>query len=555
MESKHIRREFNANVQNRQHYTKKKWLLEIHKQRMDTVETYLADDVEVKNAKITNWRAWDSCNPNSSKSTISFTYDAPEDGDYRIDCLYSTIANTEKLMLSLNNTIKIDGKVVKNDHDWLVYPQYHSRNCKTVHLTKGKHTITYEFLNTIFLGAILRKVETYRGGNYNNEYLTMHTFNNKQSNDLSVNTFSCTMQYWHGLDDETNISGYLFDFDDEVNFSIETNNGKMKQIFGGYVSTISVDKDLKLMTINCGDRLRDLDIRYCYPEYVLLGGTEDMPQYRLGNSYYDLENYSEVLQHLLTHAEITLNSNLKDMGSLKSTVYARNPYLKFYGNNKNKVLVKNNVEVKEFDNCIQLRNSTKTKTTQAVKLFDSKGKAYDLSKTPTFFIQYGMGEEKYEAKSEEQSTVEEIKVGTSTISSDVRLQAKKITSGNGMNAVKDLHRWVSAHITHEWVKGFYQKPSTTLKRGKGNCGCKAWLLMDLCDALGVFNNGIVGYYVHEHNNSNGKGHYYCLFKYQSNGKTVTKIVDPSTKQYGVKADFCKRYNLKEVKRTKYPTRP
>ena len=176
-------------------------------------------------------------------------------------------------------------------------------------------------------------------------------------------------------------------------------------------------------------------------------------------------------------------------------------------------------------------------------MFDSKGKAYDLSKTPTFFIQYGMGEEKYEAKSEEKSksTVENNKVGTQTVSSDVQRQANAITSSTGMGAVKDLHRWVSTHITHEWREMFYQSPSTTLRRGKGNCGCKAWLLMDLANAKGVFDGNIVGYYVHEHNASTGAGHYYCRFTNTSTGEST--IVDPSTRSYGVKAGFCKRNNL------------
>lgn len=556
MESKHIRRDFNANVQNRQHYTKKKWLLEIRKQRRDTVEIYLAHDIKGKNGEIKGWRAWEGYYPSKNRSTISFTYDVKEEGDYQIDCLYSTTIDTDKMIDALNNTIKIDGKVVKNDHSWVVYPQYHSRNIKTVYLKKGKHTITYELNDTIFVGAIVRKIELYKGSNYNDQYLTLHTFNTKHTNDLSVGEFTCTFQYWHALDDETNVSGYLFDFSDEVNFSIQLPNGKMKRIFGGYISTISVDKDLKLMTINCADRIRDLTVRYCYPEYVLLGGTEEMPQYRLGHSYYDLENYSEVILHMLTDAETRIHTNIKDMGSLKSSVYRRNPYLKFYGSNKDKVLVKNNVEVKEFDNCIQLRNTTKTKTTQSVKLFDSKGKAYDLSKTPTFFIQYGMGEEKYEAKTEEKSKVDNNKVGTQTISSDVKTQAQAITknSTGGMGLVKDLHRWVSSHITHEWRGMFYQTPSTTLKRGKGNCGCKAWLLMDMCDAVGVFDSGnIVGYYVWEHNYSSGAGHYYCLFKNTQTGKST--IVDPSTRKYGVKTGFCKRENLKPIKYTKYPTRP
>ena len=255
-------------------------------------------------------------------------------------------------------------------------------------------------------------------------------------------------------------------------------------MFGGYISTLTVDEDLRLMTINCAGRLIDLDKRYTYPEYLLLGGDENTEIYRNGDNYYDLTSYSQVLQHLLTHAEVPVQSNLIDVGTIKSTNFIKKPYIKLFGKNKNKVLKKNNVEVKEFDNCIQLRNSTKTKVTQSVKLFDAGNKTYDLSQTPTFFIQYGMGEDKYEAKSEEPSQVANAMVGSVVISSNVSKQAHVITSGNTMNTVKDLHRWISHHIPHEWIENFYQSPSTTLKRLKGNCCCKTQLLLDMCNAMG-----------------------------------------------------------------------
>ena len=129
MESKHIRRDFNANVQNRRHYDQDNWLMEIHKQRMDTVKTYLAKDIKGTGGKVTSWKAWDSYSPSSTISTVTFTYNVKESGYYRIDCLYSTTLTTDSVMTTLNNVIMIDGKSVKNDHNWIVYPQYNARNC------------------------------------------------------------------------------------------------------------------------------------------------------------------------------------------------------------------------------------------------------------------------------------------------------------------------------------------------------------------------------------------------------------------------------------------
>ena len=554
MESKHIRRDFNANVQHKRHYGEDYWLLEIHKQKQDTVQTYLADQVK-SNGVIKKFNAWDGVYAKSGNNlTLSFSYEAKEEGDYRIDCLYGTTDSVEMLAEPMNNAIFIDGVKVKNDHDWMVYKQYNSRNCKTVHLKKGKHTIEYHFSKTIFVGAIVRQIETYKGDNLNGEFLTIKSFDFKQANDLSVDEFECNIQYWHRLDDETNISGYLFDFSDEVTFKIKAPNGKMTNLFGGYISTVTVDEDLKLMTLHCSGRLRDLEHRYTYPEYVLLDGDSDVLQYRLGDSFYNLETYTQVLEHLLTHSEVSIGSNLIDMGRIKGTTYSKSPYLKFYGSNKNKVLVKKNVEVTEYDNCIMLRNSPKTNVTQSVKLFDSGNKAYDLNKNPTFFIQYGMGVEKYEGITENKVDTSTYKVGTTTISSNVSSQAKRIVPrvSSSLQTIKDLHRWNYSHIKWENVSGFYQGTTTTLRRGRANCCCKAELLLEMAYSLGIIDgNNVKAYFVHEKNNSTMAGHVYCRFII--NGTRYT--VDPTTHNFGSIASFCKLNHTKVVKVTAFPKRP
>ena len=558
MESKHIRRDFNANVMNRRHWGEDEWLIEIYKFRADTVQTYLLNNVEAKKGVAKPWKAWDGYYPHedggSTLTTISFDYEVKEGeaGNYRIDCMYSTIAQTDALQTSLNNVIKIDGTAVKNDHDWLVYPQYNGRNCKTIHLDEGKHTIEYEFTDTIFLGAIVRKVETYRGDNQNKYFLTIKTFDFQQANDLSVDEFTCTIQYWHKLDDETNVSGYLFDFSDEVNFYIKAPDGKMKQLFGGYISTVTVDENLQLMTLSCAGRLRDLEHRYTYPEYVLLGGDKDTIQYIEDNTYYDLQTYSQVLEHLLTHAEVPIGSNLIDMSRLKEVDYSRSPYLKFYGGKRDKVLVKKNVEVTNYDDSIMLRNSTKTQKYHSVKLFDSNNKAYDISKNPTFFLQYGMGEPKYEGESDVGRTTFNSRIGSVIISSDVKKQAQSIPTGTGIQGFRDLKNWIHTHINGEYnISDFYQKPSTTLKRRRGNCCCQTELLLDLANAKGLMNDSnIKAYYGHDCNGK-GQGHVYAIIHVGS----TKYIVDSTNNYWNVKSPFSRRIGASLCHKTEYPKKP
>ena len=557
MESKHIRRDFNANVQKRVHYGEDEWLIEIYKNRADTVKTYLVNDVTCKKGKQKSWKAWEGYYPKSESdtlTTVSFEYEAIEDGNYRIDCMYSTTETTDALQISLNNIIKVDGVAVENDHDWLVYPQYNGRNCKTVYLKKGKHTITYQFEKTIFLGAIVRKIETYKGDNKNKHFLTIKTFEFRQANDLSVDEFECNIQYWHKLDDETNISGYLFDFSDEVNFYIKAPNGKMKQLFGGYISTVTVDNDLKLMTLHCASRLRDLEHRYCYPNYVLLGGDKDTIQFIEDNAYYDLDNYSQVLQHLLTHSEVPIRSNLIDTAKLREVDYSRNPYLKFYGSKRDEPLVKKYVDVLPFSNSIMVRNSPNTQKYDSLKLFDSKGKAYDISKNPTFFIQYGMGEAKYEGvadisdRGESSSSV----VGTAVISTNVRKQAEALTIGTGIQGFRDLKNWIHSHITGEYnISDFYQKPSTTLKRRRGNCCCQTELLLDMAYVKGLMNNpNVKAYYGHDCNGK-GQGHVYAIIHI---GNTKY-IVDSTNNLWNQKSPFSKRIGASLCHKTRYPKKP
>ncbi|DBA59614.1 TPA_asm: hypothetical protein CBHJFHIM_00054 [Methanobrevibacter gottschalkii virus vir075] len=89
------------------------------------------------------------------------------------------------------------------------------------------------------------------------------------------------------------------------------------------------------------------------------------------------------------------------------------------------------------------------------------------------------------------------KTQTGKVESKVKSKAKSIVGGKtGVSAVKEIATWISKNIKTEDRIGFYQKPSRTLSRKKGNDACKTDLLFHMCDAAGVQEAGIGVYYVY-----------------------------------------------------------
>ena len=72
------------------------------------------------------------------------------------------------------------------------------------------------------------------------------------------------------------------------------------------------------------------------------------------------------------------------------------------------------------------------------------------------------------------------------VSSKIKKLAKSIVGkSKGIKAAKKLAKWVNKRIKHETKKGFYQSPTKTLKRKRGNCCCKSELFLQMCHAIGL----------------------------------------------------------------------
>nr|WP_294998410.1 transglutaminase-like domain-containing protein [uncultured Methanobrevibacter sp.] len=75
---------------------------------------------------------------------------------------------------------------------------------------------------------------------------------------------------------------------------------------------------------------------------------------------------------------------------------------------------------------------------------------------------------------------------TCEVTSEIEKLAKSIAGkSTGVDAAKKLAKWVNDNIEHETDNGFYQTPTETLNRKKGNCCCHCELFLQLCEALDI----------------------------------------------------------------------
>ena len=139
---------------------------------------------------------------------------------------------------------------------------------------------------------------------------------------------------------------------------------------------------------------------------------------------------------------------------------------------------------------------------------------------------------------------------TGSVQNDVKKQAKAIVKDKtGVKAAKAIVQWVVNKIKYESRDGFYQSPSRTLQRKKGNDRCMCDLILHMCDAVGVMNDGIACYYVYSVKKTKKKTASHVFLRI--NGKWV----DPLKKKHAW-GNYKTGYGaIKKAKQTRYPCLP
>lgn len=405
MVKKHIKRDYSAHkksvIRPMDEYIK----LEIFSYNHINTELYSTyqNNITTDNAsKITQyaWVGYESTDK-QGRFNINYHYTAPENNQYRMDITY--LNKDDRDMTGFiriykdgvqikDETIVFDGEVDTLKRQTLFYD-----------LEEGLYDITVRMpVNTIFLGAIVREIQMYTGDNIDsagtNLMFTSATVS--KTNETKPSEVTCTVGYDDDFECKDSSSNFYIDYHDEMNIYTKNEDGNIKQIFGGYVSSILPDNDRTKLTITGADRLIDGQNKYVLNEMFLLGGTTNHEDY-LGEDYKDFPRYGSALKYLCDLFEVTLKNNINENYLVGGESYA-NAVTCTYGEDGNiKDVKSSDVTLNTNKNFITVRNNCTSEKIQVVNLYDYHDFVSDpveITDYPNFFVTYGLGDPKSETE-------------------------------------------------------------------------------------------------------------------------------------------------------------
>ena len=422
MDSKHIERDYSAHrksvIRPYDEYVK----LEIFSFDPVYTKSYLRETGTLKsksNATATSWKSWSCFKSTDMQNPMKFNikYNVKAIGQYRIDLLYeqndyihsNKKKNTNKDLLGSltidgnESKIKFDGEnnVIKRN---TTFYDFNELGAKSIDI-EVPH-------NCYFLGVIIRKVIKYVGDNLygeslgseeGNMILTSATVTNSES--VKPTELSAEIFYDDAFECDLSPSGFYIDYHDEVNFYVKTDNGKdIKQVFGGYVSSILPNSDRTELTIACADRLIDGQNKYILDQMKLGGGQTDSSESEYPTSMIkNFDSYPQALEYLCNIHETTLKSNISKQYTVDGEKFHKGIVLT-YGTSKNikKITTSNALSVPS-KNYILIRNKSSSQKKQVWTVYDATKyakKPLEFTNYPYLHITYGMGAKKTETKSE-----------------------------------------------------------------------------------------------------------------------------------------------------------
>lgn len=411
MDSKHIQRDYSAHkksvIRPYDEYVK----LEIFSFDPIYTQTYLLEDNTLrvgKNCTETSWKSW-SCLKSSDKQNdmvITLNYNAVITGEYRVDLIYEQNdyihdgkTNTGKDLLGHLRIGGICDEDILFDGENNVIKRYTTFQ----HFSEGNKKLVINVPhNCYFYGVIIRKVKKYVGDNYygdalgseeGNIVLTSCTLT--ISDMTKPSELSAEILYDDAFECDLSPSGFFIDYHDECNFYVKTDNGQIKEVFGGYVSSILPDANMTKLTLHCADRLIDGQNKYILDQMRLGGGTDD-----INNSGYqehmskDFDSYPQALLYLCNIHETTLKSNITNSYTVDGESYNKGFTVSFGLRKKVKNIQTTNGIATPSNNYILLRNNPRSNHKQIWTLYDAKKyakKPIEFTEYPYLHITYGMG--------------------------------------------------------------------------------------------------------------------------------------------------------------------
>lgn len=419
MDSKHIERDYSAHrksvIRPDNEYVK----LEIFSFDPQYTKSYIREDKSLKgksNTSNTSWKSWSCFKSANMQDPMIFNikYNVEVVGEYRIDLVYEqnnyihsdTKKNTNKDLLG---DITIDGETSTLSFDG----ENNVLKRQTIFhsfIDTGSKTIEFEVPhNCYFYGVIIRKLITFVGDNYygdslgneqGNMVLTHATYT--LSDMVKPSELSCEIFYDDAFECFDSPSGFYIDYRDEVNFYVKTNDGEIKRVFGGYVSSILPDSDRTKLTIACADRLSDGTNKYIL-DLMKLGGGDDKESGYGTEMSVDFDSYPKALKYLCDIHEVTLKSNISNQYTVDGEKFHQGIVLT-YGSSKNiKSIPVSNAISKASKNYIMVRNKASSEKQQVLTVYDASKNAKkppEFTQYPYMHITYGLGMAKKEHKTE-----------------------------------------------------------------------------------------------------------------------------------------------------------
>ena len=439
----------------------------------------------------------------SKYGVLEYTFIANRDGVYRFTTYYS--ADTD---CTLNNKRYIDGKQVKTKK-WTAYKGVKNVNMVNVHLKKGKHTISLLTDNRcIWLGCVGVKLDTFKADTKNDGYFTLQEYSIDITNDLNPTTATIILfndrlltEQNNQYHTEKNNSKLLFDWRDEVNIKVEDDNGVKKQIFGGYINTLSFDEDMMSLTLNCADRLVDFDHKYCFTELTFMQGDTDTAEYK--EQYKrNFNRHGAVLNFLTKSSDNPLQNNVNaKSGLIKGETYKDGFHLDYLMGNKYK---KKSIAYKCKGKGIKTGEDTSysgTKTPymelrneykgeQSIDIFQSKwfpkfnSKGIEITQYPTFYIEYGLGDKKKEYQVVDKSS----SIDYSSLSGNFKQIAQQLTAGKITitDKARAIYDYLCEKLIYSYYSGIRQRNvDKALQKRHLNCMDSAFVCVHMLRSVGI----------------------------------------------------------------------
>lgn len=373
--------------------TDEDFLLEIFSSDKDYEMTYFHGNGALsksQNTKSEPYHAWQIyTSKNNEDFTVTLDYHAPLKGEYTVELLYS-IKGRE----GANSQITINNNTT--NHKLVGGDNRSNRLILRKTWSTGEYNIQFKLSSRVrFHGVIIKKIGLYKADSYlsRDAVLTLKKASMNVSSKVEPSEFTCDIIYDKCWEDKHSLTGFVFDYRDELNFYVRNTDGVLVQVFGGYVSSCDKDSDETVITINGANRFIDGDNR-AMMEAMVIGGTVELDEEYNDKDIQKIPSYAEAVKYLYGCYELPLKTNVL-ANFINGESYEEGVKVEMGDSGVNSHIVANNFEVTKTSTSVELRNKPTANQDQYVQLYDSdwfNSEPVDISEYPTFFIGYGMGD-------------------------------------------------------------------------------------------------------------------------------------------------------------------